>query len=244
MCYSVSFLTHKNEVYARRLGFAENNKNILINQFDQIRNHIGTAWFRSGFEHPGLPIIVKLNTKPTITAGFWGLIPLWAKTLDQQKKIINQTLNARIETLDEKPSFKNAIQNKCLILIDGFFEYKHIGSKTQPFFIRHEDNRPMLFCGIYENSPESIPFPITVSIVTRPANTFMKDIHNKSQSGEARMPAILDMDSAELWLKEPFNQLKTLISILSIDDLYATPVRPLTGIQGTGNSPEAHIPLN
>ena len=231
-------------MYARRLGVVEDSSCIFHQHLDQIRNQIGTAWFKNGFEHPGLPIILNLNTIPAFAAGFWGLIPLWAKTPEQQKKIINQTLNARIETLDVKPSFRISSRNKCLILLDGFFEYKHIGRQARPFFIRHQDNRPMLVCGIFEHAPEPIPYPVTVSVVTRPANEFMKDIHNQSKSGEARMPAILDMDSAELWINEPLEQVKTLISTLRINDLYAIPVRPLTGIQGTGNTPEAHTPLH
>lgn len=240
MCFSVSYLTQKNEVYARRLGIDKSSQENFVNQVEHLRNLLGIAWFKSGFEHPGLPILTDIIPNVNITAGFWGLIPHWVRSIDQQKKIINLTLNARIETLDEKPSFRNALNNRCLLMLDGFFEYQHEGNKVQPYLIFSSDKKPMFIAGIFENAPDTIPFPFSLSIVTRPANKFMTEMHGKSKSGDSRMPAILDDDSAFLWLNEPFENIKNHIANLKIDELHAIPVRQLTGKYGVGNSPKAH----
>ena len=71
--------------------------------------------FLNGFSHPKSPIIMDENPEE-VTLGGWGLIPFWAKNRDVQK----MTLNDRIETLTEKPSFKNSVSNRCLVLVNGF----------------------------------------------------------------------------------------------------------------------------
>ena len=75
--------------------------------------------FTNGFSHPKLMIITD-EFQDEITLGHWGLIPFWAKDRNIQKS----TLNAKIETLDEKPSFRNSVENRCLILVKGFYEWK------------------------------------------------------------------------------------------------------------------------
>lgn len=89
----------------------------------------------SGFVHPELPAITdELPTE--IVELKWGLIPFWVKDEVSAIKISNQTLNARGETIFEKPSFRDSAKNKrCLIIVDGFFEYQHRGGKTHPHFI-------------------------------------------------------------------------------------------------------------
>lgn len=239
MCYSVSYLTHKNEVYARRLGIESGSQPAFFNQLEQTRAYLGIGWFKYGFDHPGLPLI-KYNPSFSVLPAFWGLIPGWARTLDQQKKIINNTLNARIETITEKPSFRNSVNNRCIILLDGFFEYQQINKNKQPHFIRHIDHRPMLVAGIFEKSPETLPYACTVSILTRPANSFMQSIHN---TNEPRMPVILEPEDIDLWLYDDVKKATDYLITLPVSDLYSVPVKKLIGKEGAGNSPEAQVPL-
>ncbi|GCD76791.1 hypothetical protein JCM31826_02730 [Thermaurantimonas aggregans] len=240
MCYSVSYLTHKNEVYARRLGVTSDSQPTFFNQLDQTKTSLGVGWFKYGFDHPGLPVLIKNISPFSIIPAFWGLIPKWARTIEQQKKIINNTLNARIETLSEKPSFRNSINNRCIVLLDGFFEYQQLNKIKQPHFIRHSDHRPMLVAGIFENAPETLPYALSVSILTRQANTFMQSIHN---TVEPRMPVIMEAEDIDIWLHEDFKAAVNHLDALPVDDLYAIPVSKLLGKEGVGNTPEAQMPL-
>lgn len=244
MCFSVSYLTHKNEVYARRLGISTDKETSFFAQLDQVRNYIGVAWYRSGFEFPGLPVLT-LFPELKVIPGFWGLIPHWAKSKDKQKDLIKHTLNARIETLLEKPSFKKATEkNRCIVMLDGFFEYKHIEKKAHPYYITYLDKRPMLIGGIYEIAPDNVPFSITLSIVTKPGTALMTEIHNKSQAGEPRMPLILEGDYLQKWTSYPAQEAIQECKNLEINNLTAIPVGSLTGKNGIGNKPQAHITIH
>lgn len=243
MCYSVSYLTHKNEVYARRLGIADDARPSFYRQMDTVRSLLGTAWFRSGFEFQGVPVLIAHKSSFEVHPAFWGLIPRWAKTADQQRKIIQHTLNARIETLDEKPAFRNSVSKRCVVLLDGFFEYQLKEGKKQPKFIRHSDHRPILVGAIFEQSPDTIPFSLTVSIVTRTATEYMTEIHNDSVSGEARMPLILETDTTEIWCNAPFEEARSFATKHEPNDLYAIPVPKLIGKDGVGNTPNAQMEL-
>lgn len=80
----------------------------------------------SGFAHPALPIIRSENTT-RIERCTWGLIPFWFAGREQAAQIMNNTLNAKAETLYEKPSFKHSVpKNRCIILVDGFYEWKDV----------------------------------------------------------------------------------------------------------------------
>ncbi len=123
----------------------------------------------------------------------WGLIPSWAK----DPNIGSRMINARAETLAEKPSFRNAFRRRrCLILTDGFYEWQVIpGRKAkQPMYITLADQRPFAFGGLWEiwNSPEGDPV-YSCTIITTEPNALMATIHN-------RMPLILPKESYAQWL--------------------------------------------
>ena len=123
----------------------------------------------------------------------WGLIPPWAK----DAAIGAKTINARAETVAEKPSFRNAIKRRrCLIAADGFYEWRTepSGSKT-PFLIRLRDGEPFAFAGLWERwdkAPDGRPIE-SCTIITTAANTRMRPIHT-------RMPVIMAPESREAWL--------------------------------------------
>lgn len=144
---------------------------------------------------PTQPIAVVPNTSDGAVDFFhWGLIPHWAK----DPKIGNRMINARSETLAEKPSFKNAYKRRrCLILADGFYEWrKEAGSKNKtPMWIHLESGEPFAFAGLWEiwQDGASGSEVRSCTIITTEPNDFMAKIHN-------RMPVILPREAYDDWL--------------------------------------------
>ncbi|APZ47811.1 hypothetical protein BW723_16570 [Polaribacter reichenbachii] len=104
----------------------------------------------NGFNFPKTPIIT--NSNPTeIKMYNWGLIPEWANS-DWKR---NYTLNARIETISEKPAFKHYTENKCIVLVDGFYEWQHQGKEKIKFEIGF-NNQLFAFAGLFINNTYTI----------------------------------------------------------------------------------------
>jgi putative SOS response-associated peptidase YedK len=123
----------------------------------------------------------------------WGLIPPWSK----DAAIASHTINARCETVAEKPSFRHAIKyNRCIIPISGFYEWTHSGGKKTPHYIYLSDNSPMGLAGIWEHwkSPGGEELE-TFSILTTSANSHIQPLHD-------RMPVILQPSDYDLWLSK------------------------------------------
>ena len=151
----------------------------------------------NGFQHPKTPIITNEKNN-TIQLYNWGLIPHWAND-DSIKKF---TLNAKSETIHEKPSFKNAVQNRCLILIDGFYEWKWLdakGKNKQKYLITLPNNEAFAFAGIDSHWLDKNKGEITktYTILTTEANELMSEIHNTKK----RMPIILSPTNEINWLQ-------------------------------------------
>ncbi len=150
----------------------------------------------NGFNFAKNPIIT--DEKPNIIQHYnWGLIPSWSKDEDI-KKI---TLNARIETIDEKPSFRNSINKRCLVIANGFYEWQWLDSKGKnkikyEIGIGNEDL--FAFAGLYSQWVNTITGEIkdTYTIVTTQANELMAEIHNTTK----RMPIILKPEDENKWL--------------------------------------------
>ncbi|MDV7138675.1 SOS response-associated peptidase [Maribacter sp. TH_r10] len=155
----------------------------------------------SGFSHP--TILIYTDRSPEFPeVATWGLIPHWVKDDEQQKKIWNNTLNARGESIFEKPSFRTAANNnRCVLYIDGFYEHHHVNDKTYPFYIYRKDKEPMVLAGLWsEWTNEQGGMLRTFTIVTTIGNSFMAKIHNNPKLKEARMPLILNETSIDKWL--------------------------------------------
>ena len=100
-----------------------------------------------------LPIIKSYTNGKALESYEWGLVPSWSKKLDKFKPLIN----ARMETLMDKITFKNLIQtSRCLILADGYYEWKRLEKNKIPYFFTKEDDSLMFFAGIYQNSSKSL----------------------------------------------------------------------------------------
>ena len=127
----------------------------------------------------------------------WGLIPFWAK----DKSIGNRMINARAETLAWKPAFRQAYQKRrCLVIADGFYEWRKVGKGKVPMRIVLESGEPFAFAGLWENwkSPED-EWVKSCTIITTTPNDTMEPIHN-------RMPVILSRDAESLWLNPKAEQ--------------------------------------
>lgn len=149
----------------------------------------------------------------------WGLIPSWAK----EESIGHKMINARAETLSEKPSFKRLLSSKrCLILADGFYEWKKNGAKKQPFYIHLKSGKVFGFAGLWDHwkSPETGEVIETCTIITGEPNETVRPIHD-------RMPRIITADKFEEWLdvdiKEP-ERIKNVLRSIAPDLVEAYPV--------------------
>jgi putative SOS response-associated peptidase YedK len=139
-----------------------------------------------------VPIVRQGKDAREMALGRWGLIPYWAK----DAKIGYSLINARADTVAEKPAFRSAFKRRrCLIPADGFYEWQATGTKVkQPYFIRMKDQEPFAFAGLWEEwtAPEGEAVQ-SCSIITTDPNELMKPIHN-------RMPAILSANNYTTWL--------------------------------------------
>ena len=119
----------------------------------------------------------------------WGLIPSWSK---EAKGIIN----ARVETIEDKPSFKESFERRrCLILADGFYEWERNGKISQPYYFQMKDGAPFAFAGIWDRWRSGDRSITSCAIITTTANELLAEIHT-------RMPVILRPESYDLWLNE------------------------------------------
>lgn len=134
----------------------------------------------------------------------WGLVPSWAPSLS----VGNTMINARAETVAQKGSFREAFEKRrCLVVADGFYEWRKEGKTKQPILIRLKSDRAFGFAGLYENwlSPEGQNIR-TCTIITTEPNEIMRTIHN-------RMPVIIPTQQEETWLS-PGAEPTALLSLL------------------------------
>ena len=175
MCYQTK-ITKKKEELKRHFDA----KITGLDQFDP-------SEVIKAFDFPKTPVITD-QEEHEIQLYQWGLIPYWADASWNR----NYTLNARIETLEEKPSFKNIVNNRCLILVNGFYEWQHVGNTKIKYEIGF-DNELFALAGLYDHWADTK----TYTVVTTEAQGVMKEIHNT----KLRMPfALYNQDEMRAWL--------------------------------------------
>ena len=164
--------------------------------------------------------IIKVDGLRTLEKIHWGLVPFWAEDIS----IGNKLINARSETVASKPSFRNAFtKRRCLILADGFYEWKGQKGEKQPYFITLPDERPFAFAGLWEawdNKGQNDTVYKSCTILTTAASESVRKIHH-------RMPVILKPDSYEFWLdpeKQNVDDLQAIITKNIIQDFIHWPV--------------------
>ena len=136
----------------------------------------------------------------------WGLVPFWAKDL----KIGARMINARAETVAEKPAFRNALKKRrCLVLADGYYEWQKNPVGNRPFRIILRSGEPFAMAGLWETwrDPQG-SVVLSCTIITTAANDFLSPIHN-------RMPVILPRKKEELWLEPGVEDPSSLTGILA-----------------------------
>jgi putative SOS response-associated peptidase YedK len=150
-------------------------------------------------------LIINDKGKRELVKCRWGFLPPWVKDLSEGSRMIN----ARAETLDEKSSFKAAFKKqRCLIIADGFYEWKKEKRKKVPYYIRLKSPGPFGFAGLYNQwtSPDGEKI-CSCTIITTAANDLVATIHD-------RMPAIVPRDKVDMWLDPGFQDSEMLKRIL------------------------------
>lgn len=165
----------------------------------------------------------------------WGLIPSWAK----DEKIGYRTINARAETLAEKPAFRSAFRRqRCLVLADGFFEWERQGKqKKLPHYFCMADRQPFAFAGLWERwrGPKDSPLADPVesfTIITTEPNELLSPLHD-------RMPAILWADDYDMWLDRDLDRTEVLAKLLGP---YPAEEMDTHRVSTIVNSPQNDIP--
>ena len=166
----------------------------------------------------------------------WGLVPNWAR----DPSIGHQMINARSETVHEKPSFRHAIKyQRCIVPASGFYEWCRVAGSKQPWYIRHKDDAPLGLAGLWENwrAPDGEPLE-SFCLLTTSANSLMAPIHE-------RMPVILPPSEYSVWLSKNLHdplQLIRLYEPFPADSLVAVKVSPLVN-SPLHDSAECILPL-
>jgi putative SOS response-associated peptidase YedK len=206
---------------------------------DTFRDYTFPAMFAPRFNIAPTQPVLAIPNDDKFTADFfiWGLIPMWAKDAE----IGNRLINARGETLAEKPSFRGSYRHKrCLILADGFYEWKTFGGrKTKtPYYIHMQDRKPFAMAGLWDHweSPDGSSVKSCTIITTTP-NELTGAIHD-------RMPVILHPRDHRKWLdpapQTPEN-LQPLLKPFPTEAMTAYPVSTLVN-KATNDVPEMVVP--
>lgn len=157
------------------------------------------------------------------------MIPSWA----DDPSIGNKMINARAETVAEKPAFRHSFRSKrCLVLADGFYEWKKEGTRKQPYFIRRKDDTPFAFAGLWDYWERDFGAILSCTHLKTEPNELAATIHD-------RMPLILPESAYDLWLdpevKDP-KRLQPLLVPFTADVLEAFPVGSLANIPGNDSA--------
>lgn len=167
----------------------------------------------------------------------WGLIPSWAK----DPKVGSRMINARAETVAERPAYRAAFRRRrCLVVADGFYEWKRRGGRKQPYFIHRKDDRPFGFAGLWEHwEGEDGTIIASCTLLTTEPNELMRPIHN-------RMPVIVAKEDYPRWLDPSIQEAAPLAPLLSpwpADSMEAYPVSAYVN-SPTHDDPQCVQPLN
>jgi putative SOS response-associated peptidase YedK len=177
--------------------------NVLTERFDigEAPSSITPSYNIAPTQH--VATVLSENGKRKLEMLRWGLIPSWA----DDPEIGNRMINARAETVAEKPSYRRAFKkSRCLILADGFYEWQKTDSGKQPFHIRLQDGSPFAFAGLWESWDKGDGIR-SCTIITTDANDLVGEVHN-------RMPVILHPEDYEMWLDPDFDEREPLTSLL------------------------------
>lgn len=206
---------------------------VTFDYWPALRGFLGPLGIRVSYNvAPTQMVLVmhQMDHERVFAAMRWGLIPSWS----QDTRIGYRMINARSETVAEKPSFRDAFKRRrCLILADGYYEWRKVErSSKQPYYI-HRTGPPLAFAGLWERWEQESVCLESCTIITTQANAPLARIHD-------RMPVILHPDEIESWLDSEFQeaeQLQKMLRPYSGDDLEQVAVSTLV------NSPQNNTPV-
>lgn len=193
------------------------------------------VYFASGFSFPDWRII---TAGTAITRAEWGLIPFW-HTGNDLSSFRTNTLNARIETIQEKPSFRESFsRRRCIVPSNGFFEWQSNGKSKDPFFIYLPDQQVLSMAGIFDvwKNPQTGKEYCSFALLTCTANLLMSEIHNSKK----RMPILLADEQLNSWLHHSIPTHELLFPSKN-EELVAHPIDK-TLIREKQNKPEIQFP--
>jgi len=180
------------------------------------------------------PILID-NGKRIVKPMRWGLIPSWSK----DDKFGSKMINARIETLTEKPSFRNLLpENRCIVIADGYYEWKRDGDRKIPFYIKNSDDNLLPMAGLYDVWKNPLGKLVsTYTIITKDAQQNLSNIHH-------RMPVILPQEHLDTWLKNESTSVATALDIAknTKPNIINYPVSSVVNY-ANNNSPECIKPV-
>lgn len=203
MCFTVAVFRNNT------LMTAQEYYDQLPQDWEQEVTDFPDQFFISGFSYPHLPIL----RHDRIQMASWGLVPAWVSEKEKALEIRSRTLNARGETVFEKPSFsKSILSQRGIFPVRGFYEWRDYNKLKYPYFIEGQDKTGLNLGVIYDHWEERQTGRIhtTFSIVTTPANPLMATIHNT----KLRMPLVIDRKDMHAWLDPsfPHEKVRKLIS--------------------------------
>lgn len=201
---------------AKKLAARYNLKTDIVEIYKEI---LEENYHVNAFTHPLYPIVTGDNE---LQAFHWGLVPFWVKSEEQAKEIENMTINAKADTVFEKPSFRHSIMSKrCIVPSTGFFEWRHEEKDKIPYFIQVKNEDIFSMAGIFDvwNNPQTGEIYHSFSIITSEANSLMEYIHNTKK----RMPVILSPEDEQRWIDPNLNKegIKELLKPFDADKMNA-----------------------
>jgi len=179
------------------------------------------AWWKARYNvapTQDAPVVTLRDGVRTLEMMRWGLVPFWAGSGRKAPLMIN----ARVESLDDKPMFRDSLQRRrCLVPADGFFEWKHAGKQATPMYIHPEPRRVFAFAGLWARAKTDAGELHSFTIVTGPPNALVAPIHD-------RMPVVLDRSAWAMWLDPSLDAAgaRALLGVPLAEHWAAEPVSP------------------
>ena len=185
MCYNISINSSKRTI-----------EEIFKSKFEEGEKFLRQKLI-NGFTNPKIPVIT--HDRPNKIQLFnWGLIPSWIKSYEGALNIRNKTLNAKSETVKDRPSFKNLIGRRhCMVIVDGFYEWRHEDKEKIKHLIHIQNNELFVLAGLWDRWVDRGVGKIinSVTILTKDASGIMKYLHNS----KLRQPIIMDYQTGFKW---------------------------------------------
>jgi len=206
------------------------------------RDSYRPSYYYHAYSLPLMPVLCSGEGEP-MRLFRWGLIHSWSADEDEAREMMTKTFNARAETINTRPAFRDSFASRrCLVPVKGFFEWQHTGGRKIPWYIRLRNADILSLAGIwYAREMKGDVTGRTIYVVTNRANGRMEERHNTKE----RMPVILPAGAEKVWLNEgvPADALLSLTEPVASKMLEAHTISPLiTNARADRNRPELIMP--